>query len=314
MDTLIADIKHFLITSIKQISIVRRFATLNKEYNTLCIPHINTLNQYYKNKYTSLSFINHLDVYSKEKFTVEIVLDGLYDTVPSVYYHDNNIITAMFAFIDQLEYLKLAHRYDNKIDIYTMKCAAYSGSLECLQYILGTGLVDTSSYTNVYEQASYLSQIHILNWMYENHKNKFSSNNVYGIIGNKIPLLDWYYGKVHIDILTKCVFMYGDKDSLQWILDKGIDLTSTVYNEYCWNYAMKNLDMLILLHERVEFINPDWRISVSHDLCDVIVWLSERFSLNVDEIMIAYTLEHNAVMVTKWLMTKYPEKRREIMT
>ena len=176
MDTLIADIKQYLISSIAQISVVRQLAVVNKEYNALCIPHIFNLNEYYKKRYTHLGFATYLDTHSKEKYTVEMVIDQLYDNIPSRYYHNNDIIISMFAFTNQLEYLKLAQKSGNKINYYAMNCAAYSGSLDCLKYIINGEFIDPNNYVDVYDQALHLSQIHIMEWMYTVHPNKLTNN------------------------------------------------------------------------------------------------------------------------------------------
>jgi len=84
MNTLLPELFCKLCDDIFRITDIRNLSRVCKKYNECC------KEQYYIQKYRSLLFSKYLEIYSVEKYTVELILGECYNLLLVRYFNKNN--------------------------------------------------------------------------------------------------------------------------------------------------------------------------------------------------------------------------------
>jgi len=252
MNVLLPELTYKICSDIVRITDLRNLARVSTEFNKICTKCIPKLEDSYKQKYPNLIFTKYLDKITIEKYTIEIILDEYYDQLPEKYYNkDNTIICVMLSFKERFDLLKYAQSKSCPITNDIIKCAAYVGRIDMIQWAIENipNIEISKEYANICINLSYNGHIDVLDWMRNNNydiiipdicsyagrkgqlhvyqwlkTHNYELN--YGIVDSAaanghIHVLEWAHENNYIKNNNFCVTaaIYGQTKILQWALD-----------------------------------------------------------------------------------------------
>ncbi len=318
--------------NLKHITDIRNLSRVCKKYNLKCEQKIIDMELYYKKKYHNLDFVNRFEEYCVEKFTIEIVLDGYCNLLPSKYYNKNNeIMCSILAFCGNFELLKIAHLTSCPLVHYAASCAAHEGHVEILNWI--SNFFDINMRI-ICSNGAGNGHINILDWLinnkYEMGRKELDMCIIKASRRGHMNVLEWLLKHNFIIDTPKCIESTSDNSRikiLQWLFDNKLIVNSS----FCEQAKNKGyLDILdfalnkgfIITNDNIELVIIEGHINVLqwlydnnnfkpnntccintiiHGKIDVLIWMLNH-GCHIDETVFDYLIKYNRINMLQWLL------------
>lgn len=249
---LLYEIDNIICDNITKITDLRNMLMTCKQMHHICNNKILELENQYINKYSKFSFKMHLFDYSKEKFTIEIILDNYFHLLHDDFYNNNKIIRQMLALVGNYELFK--YSYEKRIDLsydeisYMYSCIGYGGNID------------------------------ILNFMYGNHAIGMYTETIIrnAICGDKPDILDWMKTK-NYDIeyaMFNNVTSNNSINIVKWMINNNITISDKIKHEIAKCDAMEILK--ILLYNKIELYNNFENDVLSNNSINILKYLIQN--------------------------------------
>lgn len=286
MDGIPNELNNLICNNITKICDLRNISKTSKYFQNLCKNKITNMENYYKEKYNNLSFMKYFGHHTKEKFTIEIILDGYYGLLSDKYYKNNQIICSMCAFVGNLKLLEYSMAKSCPYDNYIIKCAAYGGQLEILECLhKDFGAIDSMNC----------------------HRNTNCISNVYDYVlfnaccNDKVNVLDWVKLKINdgckLDYSHyKAITRFNSLNIVLWMIN------NNVINEDFIKLIIKNDNTIILqlLYDNKIPINQNsYKDAIKYGSYNVLKWLKyNKFEIGND--IFLFTIQGDNPDMLRW--------------
>jgi uncharacterized CHY-type Zn-finger protein len=277
ISTLPKDLLKYLFSHVERITDARNLSKVCTVFRDSIGEHIEKLKIAYQNDYVGgLNDYLKMEDGAKEKYTVEIILDGYCHLLPEHYYSpDNKIICSALAFVGNLELLKVAKKRKCPIDNYTIRCASYRGHIDVLELLIGNCLKYYEC--EICHEAVISLQLKVLDWYQIKVGICPLTVQRYAMKEKQILVLDWMeQNNIHVrigDCFTSAV-RTGYVPLLRWAKNKNSEPYAGFYND-----AVENGHPGVLLWalENNYLRNvPDWTLAISKEHTNVLDWAIEH--------------------------------------
>jgi hypothetical protein len=306
MDTLPNDVLGYLFSHIRYITDARNLSKVCPLYNQLLSQHVDHLEKEYKFRYADLKFVEWWDLPdgTKEKYTVEIILDGYCHLIPEYYYSPyNKIIFPMLAFGGNFELLKVAHQKGCEWDQYAVRCASYSGHLDILEWLLNNRWIKKHE-GDIYLNVVIVPQLKILDWLntkIEINSGKLQNN---AMSRGQISVLEWMEShgfRIEVPECYRIGTQSGHVHLLQWAKDRNIEPEESFYNEAV-TFGHPNILDWALENGYLKEI-PQWDWAIENEHTNVLDWALDHDYV-LDDSFYAKVIKADSTEILKWAIKR----------
>ncbi|HSW76433.1 MAG TPA: hypothetical protein VLG50_05285 [Candidatus Saccharimonadales bacterium] len=298
MDDLILDVKRLIINQIKYITTVRQLSRTSKSWYSLCREPILRLEKIYCDQYKGLEFTAFLKEYSKEKFTIELILDDEKHLMPTYYRQNNNMLYPLFAFKGDMDEFKNVNKSD--ICNYTFSCCAYNGHLELFKLIKHDGL--NLKYDLCFN-ASVYPHDHFLDYLRENNL-----INMEAIVSNicrynHVHLLYWIH-KHNLFFSSSLINMIIKYNGNTNLFNVFIDLHPHNLDNSHFNECIREnyVDGVQWCHDHHLIPDEDaWHHAIRLDYIDIVKWAIQHDYIHMNQLKVGWLFNNKCKNIIKFV-------------
>ena len=312
MNVLLPELFNEVCDDIFKITDMRNLSRVCTYYNKICAKYIFELEKLYRKKYDKLLFAKQLDVISVEKYTIEIILDNYCHLLPERYYTNNNtMICNMFAFVGNLELLKIASSKSCPITNSIYSAAAYNGHVDVLNWV--------RSHTRIAPDDSILSlnagiggHTKVLEWMQKEYIHIYVSAVTYNAATNgHLHVFQWFKNNNNVEVLndfTEGAAEFGQLHIIKWAHDNNcikdnnfclIAADTGHINILQWAYDVKmSMDIY------------DYEVIIQNGHVDVLQWFLDH-NFDIAKHVARMAIKHGQIDVLMWAIKNGFEPNNE---